>query len=118
MLHVLVQPRIYQSPVYSLHYCHRPSIHVLFSLWTDLGLASLFERRFCVLVLLKSWKVHQNDLVFGSCFCILCCLWIERNKRCFDGISTPISSLKARCVISRFRLFFFVVVLGWSTTPL
>ncbi|KAG5626471.1 hypothetical protein H5410_011689 [Solanum commersonii] len=34
--------------------------------------------------------------------CILWCLWIERNKRCFDGIPTPISSPKARCLISLF----------------
>ncbi|WMV54196.1 hypothetical protein MTR67_047581 [Solanum verrucosum] len=67
MLHVLVQPIIFQSLVSSLHCCHRPLEHVLFSLWTDLGHAKLFERGFCVLEFLESWEVHQNDLVFSSC---------------------------------------------------
>ncbi|WMV54189.1 hypothetical protein MTR67_047574 [Solanum verrucosum] len=50
-----------------MEFGERPLEHVLFSLWTDLGHAKLFERGFCVLEFLESWEDHQNDLVFSSC---------------------------------------------------
>ncbi|CAN4128024.1 unnamed protein product [Withania somnifera] len=34
--------------------------------------------------------------------CIFWSIWIERNRRCFYGVSTPISSLKAKCIASLF----------------
>lgn len=34
--------------------------------------------------------------------CIFWCLWTERNQRCFEGISTPNRSLKAKCLFSLF----------------
>ncbi|WMV15667.1 hypothetical protein MTR67_009052 [Solanum verrucosum] len=52
----------------------------------------------------SSWKVGKSIKKIWSLVpaCILWCLWIERNKRCFDGIPTPVSSLKASYLISLF----------------
>lgn len=32
--------------------------------------------------------------------CIFWCIWTERNRRCFVGISTPVCSLKASCLVN------------------
>ncbi|WMV31905.1 hypothetical protein MTR67_025290 [Solanum verrucosum] len=52
----------------------------------------------------SSWKVGKSVKQIWSLVpaCILWCLWTERNKRCFDGTPTPISTFKARCLITLF----------------
>ncbi|KAG5624032.1 hypothetical protein H5410_009250 [Solanum commersonii] len=32
--------------------------------------------------------------------CIFSSIWIKSNRRCFDGVSTSIGSLKAKCIAS------------------
>jgi len=54
-----------------------------------------------------SWSLREVDSPIKKTWqmipsCIFWCIWKERNLRCFDGISTPISSLKSFCVISLF----------------
>uniref|UniRef100_M1CID1 Uncharacterized protein n=1 Tax=Solanum tuberosum TaxID=4113 RepID=M1CID1_SOLTU len=33
---------------------------------------------------------------------LIWCIWLERNKRCFDGESTALGILKARCIANLF----------------
>jgi len=55
-----------------------------------------------------SWSLREVDSPIKKTWqmipsCIFWCIWKERNLRCFDGISTPISSLKSFCLISLFH---------------
>nr|XP_016457810.1 PREDICTED: uncharacterized protein LOC107781590 [Nicotiana tabacum] len=48
----------------------------------------------------SQWKVERTikkiwQMIPASIFW---CIWAERNRRCFDGISTPNSYLKAKCL--------------------
>lgn len=46
------------------------------------------------------------------------CLWTERNRRCFDGVSTPNHSIKARCLMYLFSLAQFVPCrFPWQLLP-
>lgn len=47
----------------------------------------------------------NGELEHGSCLCFLC-IWLERKRRCFDGESTTLDVLKARCISNLF---------SWST---
>ena len=67
--------------------------HVLLTFWTHLGHAKIIEKGLCVLEFLESWEVHQADLVFGSSLYFVV-IMMERNRRCFDGTPTPISTFK------------------------
>ncbi|KAG5575456.1 hypothetical protein H5410_055590 [Solanum commersonii] len=47
-----------------------------------------------------SWRLKEVDNSIKKTWqmtrpCIFWCIWKERNVRCFDGISTPSSSLKS-----------------------
>nr|XP_033510409.1 uncharacterized protein LOC104090014 isoform X2 [Nicotiana tomentosiformis] len=42
----------------------------------------------------KIWKMVPAAIFW--------CIWKERNRRCFDGISTPLYSLKAACLVNLF----------------
>jgi len=58
----------------------------------------------------ESWSFWKVSKAIKSIWkmvpdCIFWCLRTERNRRCFDGISTPIHFLKARCLVYLF---------GWS----
>jgi len=55
----------------------------------------------------SSWRVGKSikktwQMVPATIFW---CIWNERNRRCFDGISTPNHSLKATCLINLFTWF-------------
>ncbi|KAG5613427.1 hypothetical protein H5410_024708, partial [Solanum commersonii] len=66
--------------------------NMFFSLFDSLGSCQDHERGFCVGVL---GKLGSPPLLVGLVpACILWCLWTERNKRCFDGTPTPISTFK------------------------
>ena len=54
-----------------------------------------------------SWRVGKSikktwSMVPGAIFWSI---WNERNRRCFDGISTPNHTLKATCLINLFSWF-------------
>lgn len=54
-----------------------------------------------------SWSLGQVDKSVKKIWImipaiIFWCLWNEINKRCFDGISTPNHSLKAKCLTNLF----------------
>ena len=62
-----------------------------------------------VVGLLACWQgrfgCHRNGYIWLMVpHCLLWCLWIERNSRCFEDKERPISNLK---------LFFFSTLMDW-----
>ncbi|XP_019251169.1 PREDICTED: uncharacterized protein LOC109230093 [Nicotiana attenuata] len=49
----------------------------------------------------SSWKVERAIKKVWKMIpaCIFWCLWQKRNRRCFDGISTSMHALKAKCLV-------------------
>ncbi|WMV54007.1 hypothetical protein MTR67_047392 [Solanum verrucosum] len=50
----------------------------------------------------ESWSLWKVDKAIKKIWimipaCIFWCIWLERNKRCFDGESTALGILKTRC---------------------
>uniref|UniRef100_A0A0V0HEA6 Putative ovule protein n=1 Tax=Solanum chacoense TaxID=4108 RepID=A0A0V0HEA6_SOLCH len=55
-----------------------------------------------------SWICRRVDNTIKSTWrmiptVIFWSIWKERNCRCFDGISTPISTIKTRCLVSLYN---------------
>lgn len=50
------------------------------------------------------WRVGKSIKKIWSMVpaSIFWCLWNERNRRCFDGIATPVHILKAKCLMYLF----------------
>ena len=54
-------------------------------------------------MLICLWKVDKAiKKIWLIPAAIFWCLWTERNRRCFDGISTSNHSLKAKCLLELF----------------
>jgi len=55
----------------------------------------------------ESWSLWKVDKAIKKIWimipaCIFWCIWLERNKRCFDGESTALGILKTRCTENLF----------------
>lgn len=55
----------------------------------------------------RNWNTWKVDITIKQIWrmipaSIFWCLWAERNMKCFDGVSTPIHSIKARCLMFLF----------------
>uniref|UniRef100_M1AR74 Nematode resistance n=1 Tax=Solanum tuberosum TaxID=4113 RepID=M1AR74_SOLTU len=55
----------------------------------------------------ESWSLWKVDKAIKKIWimipaCIFWCIWLERNKRCFDGESTALGILKTRCIENLF----------------
>lgn len=55
----------------------------------------------------ESWSIWRVDKAIKKIWimipgCIFWCIWLERNRRCFEGESTSVGDLKARCLVNLF----------------
>ena len=55
----------------------------------------------------ESWSLWKVDKAIKKIWikipaCIFWCIWLARNKRCFNGESTALGILKARCIANLF----------------
>lgn len=56
---------------------------------------------------MESWSLWVVDRAIKKIWqmipaCIVWSIWMERNRRCFDGISTPNTALKSNCLMFLF----------------
>lgn len=95
MLHVPPTTRIRQASLSTLSSCCRHLAHVHFHFQTQLDYATQYQRSLCMVVSMKVEKsIRKVREMIPAC--IFWCVWTERNRRCFDGLSTPCHTLKAR----------------------